>query len=496
MVKSIWRCLMLCVCVLAASAVSVQADSLPQNQISIYAKTGVNVDENLSNTSALEIKLSPLAGERVASVCFITDNGKCRGNLFSNGEDLDGGNEEKYEDDPVAKCHSLGFNLTSCSAGRSPRDFCPYDNRYFSRCECTETCPSGYQAKKCGSGMLTKDVMTPNCQTCYRCVQCSNECPKGYSLEKGVCNQTSSYKTECGDACYKEVENICATGTLEAPEETNGMKNKIVGYTKCNKPCFQSYNDNCPTGYTKTKPGSGKCYDSATTDYGSACYKEKSCCADSYKYTCTGMNEQPGASVCGGKYNSCKCIDGYVWNSTLGKCTCSGTEWCSLPQNCKDLGYRMNVTCVGKFLKCPFDSNYVFCVDDLSSSCAVKPTCASGEVLVEDGKDGQGNICYKCEKVTTTCKAEYYPNYKLYYPDYEPCAIAKDGNRYLKPTYSVTCTCSNGKVKKSEVSWREEVWIAGEYGWEHSESTCKYHMGDTYYGEMACNDCTPEKACK
>lgn len=98
--------------------------------------------------------------------------------------------------------------------------------------------------------------------------------------------------------------------------------------------------------------------------------------------------------------------------------------------------------------------------------------------------------------MTTTCKAEYYPNYKLYYPDYEPCAIAKDGNRYLKPTYSVTCTCSNGKVKKSEVSWREEVWIAGEYGWEHSESTCKYHMGDTYYGEMACNDCTPEKACK
>ena len=89
MVKSIWRCLMLCVCVLAASAVSVQADSLPQNQISIYAKTGVNVDENLSNTAALEINLSPLAGERVASVCFITDNGKCRGNLFSNGEDLD-----------------------------------------------------------------------------------------------------------------------------------------------------------------------------------------------------------------------------------------------------------------------------------------------------------------------------------------------------------------------------------------------------------------------
>ena len=59
-------------------------------------------------------------------------------------------------------------------------------------------------------------------------------------------------------------------------------------------------------------------------------------CDDSYQYTCTGSNEQPGTDKCGDKYKSCNCASGYEWKD--GKCQTKGTvlgQCTGYAKNCK-----------------------------------------------------------------------------------------------------------------------------------------------------------------
>ena len=256
-------------------------------------------DGPTASVASLEIREQDTGNRALtAAVCFVTDTGECRGNEFDSSPD-DGGWENPFP--PNETCQNLGYNLTSCPPGKSPRDFCPLSDTYFKDCECTETCPQGYQNTTCGSGLKQTSVLNLNCQTCYRCSACDDECPSGYSLETGTCNESSTLTTECGSPCYKIKSNSCSNGQLSAPTESGGYKNKIVAYTECGNPCFQSYNDNCPSGYVKTKE-KGKCYASTIkyTDYGSACYKEKPCCDNS----CSGYRSIPDSSICPMGYNS------------------------------------------------------------------------------------------------------------------------------------------------------------------------------------------------
>ncbi len=78
-------------------------------------------------------------------------------------------------------------------------------------------------------------------------------------------------------------------------------------------------------GYKETanKGGCLKC------PFGNSWYCPQKKCDVSYKYTCTGSNEKPGADKCGDKYKSCICASGYEWKdgkcqtkgAVLGKCT-------------------------------------------------------------------------------------------------------------------------------------------------------------------------------
>ena len=43
-------------------------------------------------------------------------------------------------------------------------------------------------------------------------------------------------------------------------------------------------------------------------------------------------------------------------------CVCNGTDWCTLNQDCESLGYKQQ-TCPELAIKCPFDTNYVYCVN-------------------------------------------------------------------------------------------------------------------------------------
>ena len=225
-----------------------------------------------------------------ASVCFISDTKNCSGNIFSDTNSPDnssggtlgnggssGGDEWDNPFPPEEACRQLGYTLSSCNPGESPDDFCPADRSFFKKCTCTENCPKGYQKTPCGSGMLQTDVTITNCQTCYRCTACQDDCPQGYDTSMGICNEISTYQTECGNICYKIISNECSDGSLTAPQETENQKNKIVGYTDCGNPCFKSFDDTCPSGYDKIPAAAEKCYDTAITSFGSTCRKEKTC---------------------------------------------------------------------------------------------------------------------------------------------------------------------------------------------------------------------------
>lgn len=341
--------------VLAVSCMTVICTSSSQAQTTLSNSIQSEINK-LSASAALEAD-SLVSGKtaQVAAVCFITDTEDCGGRGWGATDDpvKPGPIGPDIPPEPVSEtCADLGYKLTkaTCGTGYTGSNFCPLDSNYFKECKCTEECPTGYQEEQCGSGMLEREKVVPNCKTCYRCVACKDDCPSGYSVDKGVCNTVSSYKTECNSTCYKIISNVCTEGSLDAPAEVSGYKVKIVGYTGCNKPCFALKNDTCPSGFTKTKPGSGKCYDTEYTDYGSACYKEKTCCQScpsgystsnpggcpdtkttncgetcygSYKpccdnaiYDCKCTNCTGGSGgVCpNGKYSECNCKPGYQWS--------------------------------------------------------------------------------------------------------------------------------------------------------------------------------------
>lgn len=257
-------------------------------------------DSKTTNADNLFLPLPNIRSfSKSAKVCFITDKGNCSGNSFETPPD-------PFPPTPDSdKCYELGFRKTSCEAGWQPYRYCPYDSKYFKECICKDTCAGGYQEKTCSSGSIVADSIKMSCKTCYKCRSCKDECPGGYSTGKGTCNQESSNRTECGSVCYKIISNTCTTGSLTAPLENDSQKNKIVSYTACSNPCFQSYSDVCDSGYTKNAAVSGKCYDTMTTTFGTVCRKEKPCCDDS----CNGYKTIPTASQCPkgytGKTNGC-----------------------------------------------------------------------------------------------------------------------------------------------------------------------------------------------
>ena len=246
-------------------------------------------DSKTTNADNLFLPLPNIRSfSKSAKVCFITDKGNCSGNSFETPPD-------PFPPTPDSdKCYELGFRKTSCEAGWQPYRYCPYDSKYFKECICKDTCAGGYQEKTCSSGSIVADSIKMSCKTCYKCRSCKDECPGGYSTGKGTCNQESSNRTECGSVCYKIISNTCTTGSLTAPLENDSQKNKIVSYTACSNPCFQSYSDVCDSGYTKNAAVSGKCYDTMTTTFGTVCRKEKPCCDD----TCSGYRTQPSSSIC------------------------------------------------------------------------------------------------------------------------------------------------------------------------------------------------------
>ena len=293
--------------------------------------TGGNI-ESLFN---LDVRIKSEHDIRVASVCFITDTGACSGEKFSNDETPgSGGSGNPTSPTPGEFCQKAGYTNTPCPSGMVPDKYCPVDSSYHSGCKCPDT-----YNKTCDAAAGLKPVnASDTCGGKYK--ECCNICsdytytsvPSGY-VKAGECQSCNGvkYKVKCDTSLYPQTSGVCGSygGSGGSCSDDSGAH-----YKQCN----------CPNNY-EWNAGQKKCV-----------------CATSFKYACNGTGYAGGdGNACDNQYSKCKCASGYTWNAASGSCVCSGTDWCTINQNCGALGYAKQ-TCSGAAVKCPFDTSYSYCL--------------------------------------------------------------------------------------------------------------------------------------
>ena len=315
--------------------------------------------------------------QKIASVCFITDAGNCSGQEFGNTDSPNGGGGGKPDDHgtPQELCQDAGFTNTPCPTGSTIESHCPYDSSYHT-CKClpeyNKLC-NGADEK--GSGVACDGKYKECCNLCSAYKYTS--IPSGY-VSNGECQSCSGkkYKIKCDPQKYVSASSCGSQGG----SGSTCSDDFGTYYQKCNCPNNYEWSDSqkkcvCATSFKYSCTGTGY----AGGD-GTACnskYSKCKCasgytwnastgtciCSSSYKYSCTGTGYAGGeGTACNGKYSKCKCASGYVWNASQGACVCNGLDWCSLNQNCSAWGYAQQ-SCEGKSVKCPFNINYVYCLD-------------------------------------------------------------------------------------------------------------------------------------
>ncbi|MDO5387446.1 MAG: hypothetical protein Q4F75_09305 [Pseudomonadota bacterium] len=324
---------------------------------------------------------------QLASVCFITDTGACSGEKFGNSEDPGkGGNPATPT--PGEFCEKAGYVNTPCPEGMTPGNFCPADSSYHSGCKCAaeynQTCDSAAGLKPVNANDTCGGKYKECCNTCTDYTYTS--IPSGY-VKDGECLSCDGkkYKVKCDTTLYPVASGVCGSygGSGGTCSDDTGAH-----YKKCN----------CPNNY-EWNAGPKKCV-----------------CATSFKYSCNGSGYAGGdGNSCDGKYSKCKCAAGYTWDATSGSCVCSGTDWCSVNQNCAALGYAKQ-TCSGTTVKCPFDTSYVFCLDNGSSGsssggntgnnsgkCTIKRRTVYANCRENIHNNGQASNPWKVDLVCSQC---------------------------------------------------------------------------------------------
>ena len=206
------------------------------------------------------------------------------------------GNQLKYSN--CKPCPNLG-SLTYC-----PEHFtCTYE-------ECSGLwyktgCQSGYDWNS------SSQTCTQRCE--YKGTL--SYCPANYTCNYEDCSG-KYYKTGCQpgydwnagfQTCTQQCENKGTLTSCPAPftchyEDCSGKYYKTgcqSGYDwdASSQTCTAQCDDNCPNGYSPTN--NSECYDTAVTECGTICYKEKPCCrqylSSETKYGCSCSCETSGS---------------------------------------------------------------------------------------------------------------------------------------------------------------------------------------------------------
>ena len=158
-------------------------------------------------------------------------------------------------------------------------------------------------------------------------------------------------------------------------------------------------------------------------------------CPNKGKYTTCPTGAVCEYEECSGLWYVTSCQSGYQFDSTKTNCVCSGVDWCALTSSCTALGYKQQ-TCNGASIKCPFDTNYSFCIEQCSPD--FQYTCS-----------GMGYASGK----GTTC-----------------------GGKYAECTCASGYVWENGNCKKDAAEWGQCTGYAGK--------KCK--IGDILFSDGTC----------
>ena len=341
--------------------------------------------------SSVPISLAVTEGDKLpqlASVCFITDTGACRGDEFGSNnspENPGGGAPDDWEIDKNKQCYLEGYTLTSCNSVQIPTNYCPYDATYFEKCVCKPglvTCTKPYYGVGESCDGKYASCQLDNARACREdgYAQTGN-CP---SLQ--VINKKCPYDPSYFDKC------VCRSDLISCPSPLQGVGESCGGkYTSCQ----------CPSNYQSCNcgaaAGASSCTWNGVTKYSSC----KACCSDtcysgSKSVSCNSSQNkvQVSTTECGSACYTCQakhshsyyCPSGYStscsngYSSTTSKrCSCGATSG-----TC----YKCNASHSHSYY-CP--SGYsTYCSNGYSSTTSKRCSCGA-----------TSGTCYKCNSTSS-----------------------------------------------------------------------------------------------
>ena len=245
----------------------------------------------------------------------------------------------EFGDPSTEQCSQLGYTKTTCTSG-NPANFCPYNNAYFKEC-----CDAKYKYDKVDCS-YPKTVSSDSCGGKYMCycdksiypnASCTSpQVPSGDSCTE----EGKTYYSQC--SCPSNYNQTC-TGQNQQGSGTGCTQNGVTYYTSCK--CKSGYNMTCSElGPTNS---SDYCLMNGIKYYNSCKTCENKCSLSSCPAGVSCTYED-----CSQKYCESGCATGYI-------------NWCSKPvTDCATLGYTQSVSqCSGTYLKCPYNTAAVSCLD-------------------------------------------------------------------------------------------------------------------------------------
>ena len=272
---------------------------------------------------------------KTAAVCFL-GFGECgKDQSFSKGD-------SSYERNPSDMCREEGYAVTSCSLPKYPSGQCPYDPSLYQSCkdDTARACKEAGFNTSCGSGYIKDN---------------SQICPYNSSYYKCKCNPCDGYAYTLAQAT---ADGYVADGSCNSCGTTK--------YKRKNNPCTGFLTCECGG-----QIGTQTCKSGSATKY-QVC---KPCCENRCSQTSCPDGYLCELESCSNKYCITGCAIGYgdlenYWSDGQLKCwlngISAGSYSCAEIPDCTKLGFSANANnCNGKkYLTCPFNCNYVFCLSD------------------------------------------------------------------------------------------------------------------------------------
>ena len=271
---------------------------------------------------------------KTAAVCFL-GFGECGDGSFSKSD-------EDFTVDTVKQCQNEGYTITSCAAPQYPSGQCPYNSNYYASCkdDTARACKEAGYDTSCNDGYI-KDS--------------SQICPYNSSYYKCKCNPCDGYAYTQAQA---NADGYVADGSCNSCGTTK--------YKRKNNPCTGFLTCECGG-----QIGTQTCKSGSATKY-QVC---KPCCENRCSQTSCPDGYLCELESCSNKYCITGCAIGYgdlenYWSDGQLKCwlngISAGSYSCAEIPDCTKLGFSANANnCNGKkYLTCPFNCNYVFCLSD------------------------------------------------------------------------------------------------------------------------------------